>query len=57
MKVLKGVGAANVPISLTIFGEKGTTEKMLIESKSDALVDINKEGSVKIMGADVGNVN
>lgn len=56
MKVIKGVGAANVPISLKIFGDKGVTEKMVVESKSESIIDIGKEGSVKIKGADVGKV-
>jgi hypothetical protein len=56
VKVSKGIGASNVPISLTIYGDKGTTEKIRVEPKSESLIDINKDESVMIKGTDVGKV-
>lgn len=57
MKVSKGAGASNVPITITLIGDKASTEKMRLESKSNSLIEINKDETIKVTSKNVGIVS
>jgi hypothetical protein len=57
IKIKKGAGASNVPLNVTLHGDKGTSESVRLESKSDSLIDINKDESIKVKAKNVGKID